>query len=256
MGSDQVWNPEITEGLQEGYFCTFRQWKKDSARYLTYAASIGSDHLEEKYYKSFSNLLKNFDTISLREAGALPFMRKMCSQDLKVVLDPVFLLEKEEWEALIGKSIKRKRGYIAVYHTEYNQEMANYLNQLETATGLDVLIINPGKIHWTENEKCTVGYGPLKFLELIYHADYIVTNSFHGTSFSIIFQKQFLVFRHSTFGARVRDLLKASCLERRAVSMADEAAERMDENIDWEHARAALREKIEYSRNYIKEEIV
>lgn len=257
VGSDQVWNPEITEGLQEGYFCTFRTWKKEGSRYVAYAASIGSEYLEERFDRPISELLVNFDAISVREPSAIPYIGKLCKRNLQAVLDPVFLLEKEEWEALINTNKKKKKRYIAVYYTEYNPTMADYLRQLEQYTGLNILILAPRirNLQWTENQAYAKGCGPLDFLELLYHADYVVTNSFHGIAMSVIFHKQFAAFPHSVRNARLSDILHMLHLEARMVCNGQHV-EFIDEKIDWKRADEALKVAVKHSKEFIEREIL
>ncbi len=277
-GSDQVWNPEITEGFQEGYFCTFRKWKKSGARYAAYAASIGMERLNEKYDRKLAGLLSNFDVISIREPLSKPYIAKQWGKEPEVVLDPVFLLKKKEWEVLSGKLTKEAvrhmiygadgafsgdtavnsgGRYIAVYDTEYSPEMAQYLRKLEKYSGLAVAVISA--VHktyrWTEKEKRLVGLGPLEFLGVLQHAAYVVTNSFHGTAFSIILKKQFAAFPHSTRGARMLDILRTARLEDRLVSGGKREV-RIDEKIDWDEVDKALEKEITHSKAFIQNEIL
>lgn len=258
IGSDQVWNPEITDGFQEGYFCTFRQWRKEISRYVAYAVSIGTERLNEQYDQAFSKLLVNFDAISLREPSAVLYVESLCDKTLDVVLDPVFLLEREEWELLLRTGGKVKyREYIAVYYTEYNQVMSEYLKELEKYTGLNVLILKPQTeeiYYWTDNQVYATSCGPIEFLELVNHANYVVTNSLHGVALSIIFHKKFAVFQHSVRNARLLDLLQLVQLESRIVGTREEVGE-INKSIDWEKVDELLNEKIEYSKEFIRKEI-
>lgn len=263
-GSDQIWNPEITEGFQEGYFCTFRKWKKDSAHYVAYAASIGMERLEEKYDGELSALLSNFDVISIREPLSKPYISKRWGKEPEVVLDPVFLLEKKEWEELLDKtplpneiSEREKDGYIAVYDTEYLPEMAEYLKNLEKNSGLAVVVISPVRksYKWTESEKLLIGRGPLEFLAVLYHAAYVVTNSFHGTALSVILKKQFVSFPHRTRGARMLDILRIAHLEER-LAYAGKKTVQIDNTIDWDGVDKALEKEIIHSKEFIKKEIL
>lgn len=256
-GSDQIWNPEITEGFQEGYFCTFRKGNKKGKRYIAYAASIGTESLEEQYNGPLAELLKNFDAISLREAQSVPYIKKLYDKELTVALDPVFLLGKQEWEKLLKSGRKRSEGYIALYYTEYNQEMAEYLQYLEACTGLYVLILNPKKedYRWSKKQRYAAGCGPVEFLEQMYHAEYVVTNSFHGTAMSIIFHKQFLAFPHSTRSARLTNILRTFHLESRMPDGEGLSAQ-IDEKIDWIKVDMALWGEIRHSKEFIKNEIL
>lgn len=256
VGSDQVWNPEITEGFQEGYFCTFRLLRGEEARYIAYAPSIGSERLEERYSQQLLELLTNFDEISLREPSAMPYMKELYEGKLSVVLDPVFLLKKKEWERLIRTKRRIKKNYIAVYYTEYNQAMAEYLQCLEKNTGMHVLVLKPKQedVHWTDNQVFARGCGLSEFLEWMYYAPYVVTNSFHGTALSVIFHKQFAVFPHSVRNARISDLLEMLDLKKRMVDTR-EIVLHIDETIDWKKADEALKEEVKVSKEFIRKEI-
>lgn len=257
VGSDQVWNPRITEGLQEGYFCTFKTWRKSHSRYVAYAASIGSERLEESFDQLVSEYLDHFDAISLREHSAVPYIEKLCDKNLEVVLDPVFLIGREGWEALIRTNRKRRKGYIAVYYTEYNQKMADYLKQLEQETGFYILLLAPKNrgFHCTDNQVNAVGCGPLEFLEYLYHAEYVVTNSFHGLAMSIIFHKPFVVFPHSVRNARLSDILHTVHLEARIVEEG-QTTELIREKIDWTKVDESLEKAVGYSKMFIEREIL
>ncbi len=261
-GSDQIWNPEITEGFQEGYFCAFPKKGKTEIRCVAYAASIGSERLDEKYEKAFSRLLSNFDAVSLREPCSAAFVGRLYGKEIQTVLDPVFLLEREEWEAFLKnlpgeKRGDRKRKYIALYYTEYNQSMAGYLERLEERTGLGTLILKPQRqMHvWSRGAEYAVCHDPLEFLHGLFHAEYVVTNSFHGTAMSILFHKKFAVFSHQTRGARIRDVLKAAHLENRLAQEARDA-DRMEERIDWDEVDRALEIPKRESVKFIRESIL
>lgn len=257
VGSDQVWNPDITEGFQEGYFCTFCTLRGEEARYVAYAPSIGSQRLEERYSRQFLELLTNFDVVSLRESSAMPYMKEIYKGKLSVVLDPVFLLEKKEWERLIRTERRIKRDYIAVYDTEYNQAMSEYLQRLERNTGMHVLILKPRQEdeRWTDNQVYAKGCGLSEFLEWIYYAPYVVTNSFHGTALSVIFHKQFAVFPHSVRNARISDVLEVVGLKKRMAYTGDDVLH-IDETIDWKRTDEALKEAVNASKAFIRKEIL
>jgi len=256
-GSDQVWNPEITEGLQEGYFCTFRRFLGKNCRYVSYAASIGAERLEDKYRKPLARGLACLDAVSLREPASAPYIETLYAKKPAVVLDPVFLIEKRGWEALIKRCRWKKRGYIAVYDTEYHAEMAGYLEELERNTGLAILVFSEKRgYRWTNDARYVYGCGPLEFLAAIRHAGRIVTNSFHATAFSILFEKPFVVFAHSSRNARIQDLLKTVCLEKRLVRTRADARACMEQVVDWPMVRQALEKEILRSKAFIEREII
>ena len=107
VGSDQVWNPEITEGLQEGYFCAFP--KPEGFRFIAYAASIGSERLDVAYDARIARYFENFAAVSVREGTSASYIEKLYGREPETVVDPVFLLEKKDWEQLLkNKDLSKK----------------------------------------------------------------------------------------------------------------------------------------------------
>ncbi len=257
VGSDQVWNPEITEGFQGGYFCTFRRFLGKKRRYVSYAASIGAERLDEKYRRQLAKGLACLDAVSLREPASVPYIEELYAKKTSAVLDPVFLIEKKEWEALLEECRWKKRGYIAVYDTEYHAEMAAYIEKAKRDTGLEVLVISEKRGYlWMEDARYISGCGPLEFLAAILHAKLVVTNSFHATAFSIIFQRPFVAFAHSSRNTRIQDLLKTIHLEGRLAYKRADAEACMRQAIDWAAAVQAIEKEILRSKAFIEKEIV
>ena len=255
VGSDQVWNPEITEGLQEGYFCAFP--KPEGVRFIAYAASIGSERLDVVYDARIARYFENFAAVSVREGTSASYIEKLYGREPETVVDPVFLLEKKDWEQLLKNKDLSKKNYIAVYDTEYNEEMAHYIASLREKLRLPVLVLRAEKRYydWGGQEEYARGCGPLEFLEYRYHAAYVVTNSFHGTAMSIIFHKSFAAFPHSKRNARLEWLLHAAGLESRMAHTIPEGVQGM-EKVDWHQVDKALQEEIERSRSFIRKEIL
>lgn len=255
VGSDQVWNPEITEGVQEGYFCEFP--KSKSVRCTAYAASIGSSQLNASYDHILTRYLKNFHAISIRENASGPYISALYGMEPETAVDPVFLLEKKEWECFVKNRVPSKKRYIAVYDTEYNEEMKHCITDLRKRLGLPVVGLRAAKRYydWGVQEEYIWGCGVQEFLEHLYHAEYVVTNSFHGTAMSIIFHKQFITFTHSERNTRLTGLLRAAGLERRmAYTMQDGV--RIMEEVDWKRADEALKKEINRSKEFIRREIL
>ena len=255
VGSDQVWNQEITEGLKEGYFGAFP--KRRGVRCTAYAASIGSERLDASNDAVLARYFKNFDAISVREPASALYIGSLYGRQPEIVVDPVFLLKKKEWERLLRNKIPSRGRYIAVYDTEYNEEMAHGIALLREKLNLPVVVLRAARRHydWGGQEEYVWGCGPLEFLAYLYHAEYVVTNSFHGTAMSVIFHKQFVTYTHSERNARLTGLLHASRLERRMVRTAKEGGLVM-EQIDWEKTEEVLQKEIKRSEAFIHREIL
>lgn len=208
VGSDQVWNSEHIGGFDPAYFLDFVE---PGALKISYAASIGRDYLLPVYHEQIRNSLKSFTSISVREKSAKKPVKALTTKEVDVVLDPTLLLERKDYEAIkTTPDIKEK--YIFVYMMEHNPDVVAFANRVSTATGLPIVQRRPNKIFKNELASCYTS-DPGDFLGLIENAEYVITNSFHGTVFSIIYEKPFVSMLHSNTGSRTVDLLKALKLE-------------------------------------------
>ncbi|MFI3326459.1 MAG: polysaccharide pyruvyl transferase family protein [Clostridia bacterium] len=189
-GSDQVWNLVLHQGNKR-YMLDFVESKDKKS---SYAASFGYNEIPEKYIEETRNLLKEFKDINVREDDAIPMVKKLLGENIEVnqVLDPTLLLDKSDWEKLVHPI--EFQNYILVYEICRLKETYDYARKIARKTGKKIIAIQPfGNIHKIEDNEIEyiIELTPEKFLSLIYYADYIITSSFHGTIFSIIFEKQF-----------------------------------------------------------------
>lgn len=226
VGSDQIWNPNITCGLRGVYFGDFQGARKE--RVVAYAASLGGASLPPQYDREFARLVQHVDALSLREAEAAPYVRRFYSGKATAVLDPVFLLGESAWREV--ERLPARSGYILIYATERNAQMTAYVRALSRRTGLRVVALEEMRIG-SSIELDTAG--PEEFLGYLHGAAYVVTNSFHGTAFSILYRKQFLVFAHSKFNARIDNILRLHGLEDRLF----QASGDIDAPVDWDAVR-------------------
>lgn len=255
VGSDQVWNPEITVGLDDAYIGNIRE--KGNCKLIAYGASFGGEVLPEKYHAHFmKSISENFSVVSLREKSAVPFVRSFFQGNVTDVLDPTLLLEQKEWKK-IGK-LPQEQGYILFIYTEYNEQMIEYLHDLSGEVQRKVVQISmpwPGQIRdWIHLE---IKGGPSEFIGFFQNAEYVVTNSFHGMVFSILFEKKFLVFSHSNKNARIENLLdKLSLSSRMIKSGCMPEKGRIEEKIDWMYVKKLLEKEREYSAEFIRNVLV
>lgn len=240
VGSDQIWNPDITCGLRRAYFGAFENAHKE--RVIAYAASLGSAALPDKYEREFAALLQNLDAVSLREMGAVSYVQQFFSGKVESVLDPVFFLKKEDWEQV--ERAPAREEYILVYTTEQNPQMAEYARNLSRKTGMAMVELRAVSECGAHTDAAA---GPAEFLGYIHHAAYIVTNSFHAAAFSIIFEKHFLVFAHSTVNERLASLLALHGLADRLCQTGGE----IDIPVDWPAVRARTEAALKPSREFL-----
>ena len=249
VGSDQIWNPEITFGLREAYFGAFEN--RNKKRVVSYAASFGGAALAEEYDKEFSRLIRYVDAVSVREEEAIPYVRKFCEGDITAVLDPVFFLEKKLWQKL--EKLPEEKGYIFVYLTERNEGLVDYVKKLSRERNLSVIEVGVGSFTSEAGFMVDHTAGPSEFLGYIHRADYVVSNSFHAIALSIIFHKKFLAFSHSNRGARLRNILQIHGLEDRLCQTGQEAE--IDAFVDWDEVKRRTEEKTRVAGDFLKNSI-
>lgn len=204
IGSDQVWNIHITNN-DMSYFADFL----DSPKAISYAASCGDALGTVEFSTAISNYIDNFKAISVREKSSKEYFDKLFKMSIDCVVDPVFLLETDAWRNLIYKS-KRiiKKKYIFYYTIEKNIDLSDECNIYAKENNLIVFSAHGEMKKMINNVKTLSSIGPIEFLNLIYYADCIFTNSFHATAFSIIFNKKVYLRLHSKTGNRITDLLQ------------------------------------------------
>lgn len=249
VGSDQIWNPEITLGLKDVYFGAFPNFRKEKV--IAYGASLGGAELLPGYDQRFSKLIKYVDAVSLREEEAVPYVRKFYQGQVETVLDPVFLLERKEWLD-IEKSPEQK-DYILLYQTEYNQELIDYARKLSEETGRPVVELQTGTGKSCQDFLGDCTAGPAEFLGYIDQAAYVVSNSFHAVAFSIIFEKNFMAFLHDSRGARIRNILRIAGLENRLYEKGKK--EQIDVCIDWKEVHRKIKKALERSEAFLKKNL-
>lgn len=208
VGSDQVWNSEHIGGFDPAYFLEFA---KPGAAKISYAASIGKDYILPIYHDRIRECLKSFTSISVREKSAVKAVQGLVNRSVDVVLDPTLLIPREAYED-IKRVPEIKEKYIFVYMMENNPDVIAFANRISQATGLPIIQRRPNKIFKNEIATCYTE-GPGEFLGWIENAEYVITNSFHGTVFSMIYETPFVSMLHSNTGSRTSDLLKSLDME-------------------------------------------
>lgn len=246
VGSDQIWRPRFAHGDIEDAFLRFAEgW---DVRRIAYAASFGVDHWEYtgKQTEVCARLARQFDTITVRESSGVDLCRKHLGVDATHVLDPTMLLDRTDYEALIGDDTTPHKGEILTYVLDWNEGKRHILERLEQLTG---------KHSFRANSRYEEGFeAPLEdriqpsvesWLQGFRDASMVVTDSFHACAFSIIFNKPFYVVGNKNRGlARIHSLLAMFGLEDRLVETPGEADPSAP--IDWEKVNArreALKEK-------------
>ena len=194
VGSDQVWNPLNNTSL-DPYFLKFAP---KGRRRLSYASSIGLSSLPEYAHNYYRDALNGLDSISVREENAVALVKEVSGRDAKWVLDPTLLLNADDWSkvakphALISQM---KEKYVLLYELTPCSYLKTLALHVAKEKGLKIVRINKDTVRMEQDEEIVniMDAGPAEFLWLFQNADFVVTNSFHGTAFSINMNKDFYV---------------------------------------------------------------
>lgn len=246
VGSDQVWRPAYSPCLPNFYldFVTDPEVKR-----IAYAASFGVDKWEadEEMTALIRLLAGRFNAVSVREESGVMLCAEHLGVDAVLMPDPTFLLTEADYLALCRPKPKDQSPFIAAYFLDKGEKEQRFLERISKETGLPVRQI--GLLDWA---KCTDSLEC--WLEGISEASFVVTNSFHGTVFSILFEKNFLTVTNSRRGAsRFTSLLKSVGLQARLISgdsLEDCHPELQD--IDYTAAKAVLQSMREQGLTFLK----
>lgn len=187
-GSDQVFNYKLIKD-DYNYMLAF---VTDPAKKNSYAASFGLKSIDSEHVQKYKKLLSDFRHLSVRETQGSSIVKELLDRECDVVLDPVFLLSPDEWNMLVPNKICTKK-YILVYQFSRSDKLSGMVELLAKNNNLEVVVINASFHKNFGKAEYLYGVSPQEFIGLIRNAEFVVTNSFHGVAFSIIFQKQFLV---------------------------------------------------------------
>ncbi len=232
-GSDQLWNPDLLDQkLDPAYFLDFG--KEDAVR-IAYAVSLGRD-LVGKELEDFRRYCRRLDAISIREESETAV--EAAQRDVHVCIDPSLLLDAEDYAAAEAPP-KETEPYIFVYGFKANLDAVREAVEDAKKKYGPCKVINASPLRIELKDSASVyDYGPDDFLTYIKNAACVVTNSFHGTSFSIIYRKDFVTIPHDKRPKRMVELLKKLGLSYRL--WGDESYASFDRPIDYAAARKNL----------------
>lgn len=220
LGGDQIWNPDH---FSKAYF---GNWVNDEKKIVSYSASAGKDNFQSYELRRMKKLLARISNISVREDNFQCILKEQLKRgDIQSVLDPVFLLTENEWKTIaVEPDIKEK--YIFAYLLNKDANSRKEITLYAQQHNMKIVTIPHARGSYNS---CDEGFGdivrydvgPLEFLGLIKDAEIVFTDSFHGTCFSIIFQKEFQVISNSvdnankTTNARMKTILSKTGLMQR-----------------------------------------
>lgn len=202
LGSDQIWNPEITNGLDPVYFGDLPNC--ETSVKFSYAASFGGASYTNKEIDIAQSYLRQLRYIGVRERSGENFVKEIFARDSHTVLDPVLLVNPQIWFDQTKKRLRKER-YILVYQLRQNPTL--FTQAIKFAQQHHLQIIHFGDPTLRQKNIKSVSFaGPFEFINYIRFAEAVFTDSFHATCFSLIFKKEFYTFLHKTRSSRIIDL--------------------------------------------------
>lgn len=252
IGSDQVWNYEKGYSLEPFFAC----FDKNGTKKISYASSIGLSSLSKEAERVFKKELSGFAHLSVREQQASELLENLLDRDVDVVLDPTLILDNKEWQEVAKFDMCPNEKYILVYIVtikpcDYVLEVARHIAK-ERNLKIVRICRDAYPEHSGNDVQEILTAGPSDFVGLFANAEFVVTNSFHGTVFSINFSKSFysvIKSQHST-NSRLTSILKKLNLENRILPVGSPLPKISD--VDYTIPAEKLKEERYHSIEYIK----
>lgn len=246
-GSDQIWRKQNMGGVG------FDDWYFGAEnvvadKKIVYAGSMGTVKTTEKDDAYVKKMMQNFERISVREADLDSYLKGLGVASQQVI-DPVFLLSKEEWEAVADKK-QEKRKYILFYNLLNKPESVRFAERLSKETGLPIKELNKKMSFKHLGKRYISGASVEEFLRMIKDAEYVVSNSFHGVAFSIIFEKQFFAVGMGEKSNRVETLLANAGIPERYVQ-GEGVPMIQGKFIDYAKVNESLLDALNVSKSYL-----
>ena len=261
VGSDQVWNPMLLGG--DYYTLT---WVDSRRPKVTYASSFGVSEIPASQVKKTKEYLSRFNMISVREEQGAEIVEKLTRKKAEVCCDPTVLTDRKRWDELSGDCPFVSEKYIFCYFIGNNPSQREFAKKLAQKTGCKILAVKHiDEYIKSDDDFGDIDYlevGPKEFVNFIRYATYVCTDSFHGTIFSIMYNKNFFTFmrfsdsQKSSMNSRVKNILSIVGLSNRLFenSITPEAA--LAYQVDWSDVNKRLNDFRKSSREYFERAII
>lgn len=239
-GSDQIWNPLFPNGRDPAFYLDFVQ----QGLRASYAASFAVDAFPQALRDVTARYLRRFAYLSVREASGLAILRSLGIRNAETVLDPVFLLDKAHWGSMARLPANVETPYLLVYDFDHSPAVRVLAERIAREHGSKIYSI----FDLPYAQRCFTLSGPQEFLGLVQQASFVLSNSFHATAFSVIFEKAFAVVeRKEKINTRMRDFTALLGIPERMLSVGAS----LPPDIDWNSVHRRLEAEITRSKAYI-----
>lgn len=242
-GGDQLWNVYHESGRDDSYRLTFVKGKK-----VSYSTSMGQKNFPKDELKILADAIKDFSAVSVREQNSVALLKQQGVEAVQCV-DPVFLLKKEDYERFVKKIDQPE--YLLVYLVTPSKLLEDCVEYISKKYNLKVILCSGF------SKKCTCDeflkdLGPDEILSYIANAKFVLSSSFHATSFSLMFEKQFFtILPDEHTNERIESLLEQRQLSHRIITDKTDLKTALDDVIDYS-AVGDYSEWVNKSKDYLK----
>lgn len=254
VGSDQVWNPNNGTNIAP-YFLTFAP---ENANKVSFASSFGVSSLNEKYYDQYRKWLKNLDYVGTREIDGVNIIKNITGKNATHVVDPTLLLSKKEWEDLMVP-YESEEPYILFFIFKKNRYAEELAYRIQEKTGFKIIRVCKNEIPLESDDKILNirDFGPLEFLGLYSGAEIVLTTSFHGSVFSLIFEKPFYTItpKSKDNNSRQESLVNTLHLKERLLREGDVVDLERLYDVNFANVRKILRRQIDSSIEFLEQSL-
>lgn len=256
VGSDQVWRQTYSPCITD-FFLTFLPKSTKKIKRIAYAASFGTEQCDipANDLPKCKTALKLFDAISVREHSGISIVKSVFGLDALQVLDPTLLLSSADYHLLIDKKDRLEGLYIAYYVLDFNEDKQKIVSAVASMRNVQekvALSIYPKNEDGSNARLVSMS----RWLAVMANADFVVTDSFHGCVFSIIFRKPFVAIANSSRGTdRFYSLLNSLGLENRLVFSFDQFLQKkatLESGIDYNSVAERLEPYRKMSMDFLE----
>ena len=253
-GSDQIWNPNWFHPF---YYAGYDEIR---TRRISYAPSFGVSVIPKKLESNYKMMLDRFSKLSVREDAGKKIIADITDKAVDIVLDPTLLIESSEWEKMESKEYVPDDDYLLCYMLSDNKRHWKSIRRFAKNNNLKMVVIPHDPHSYMQPAEVIRGCGVEDFLGLIHGAKYVITDSFHGTIFSVIYKKDVAVFeRHNpaeqgSQNSRIYNLLEKLHLESVLLKYDTDYVETINK-IDYDEVYNYIRKEKAHSTSFIKEGI-
>lgn len=201
-GSDTIFCPDEF-GFDDGYYANYPCMRGNS---VAYAPSFGDPHFSDEDYAKLNDRLQNFKAFGLREQMMVPYVRDHVTVPVEKVIDPTLLLTQDDYDTIASERIVDEP-YLLLYTRRYNPKMEAFAEKMASEKGWKIVDISLRATNAEKGHLMFYEAGVEEFLSLVKHAEYIITNSFHGMIMSVQYQRPFVIFSREQCDTKITELL-------------------------------------------------